>query len=103
MSSLINYFKDIEFFSNKDRNIDHSNEFSIRSEDCNICECKNIKPKVKFNEDCTNTNTINDKSTIFMYIDNVKHSIVDYYGVLTTIILVLVMTLKIIFINFNFY
>jgi len=109
MTSLINYLKDINFFSTNQL-IEHSNEFSIKSEDFQINNLENKKlnkNKVKFldiNEKKEQTDKIVYSDYLYNFYNSI-YNITDYYGisnVITTIIIILVMSLKIIFKNLIF-
>lgn len=109
MTSLINYFKDINFFS-KNKLIEHSNEFSIKSEDFQLSELDNKKlnkNRVKFldiNEKKEETDKIASNDYLYNFYNSI-YNITDYYGisnVIITIIVILIMSLKIIFKNLIF-
>lgn len=102
MSTFINYIKEISLFSESEV-VDHSNEFSIKSEDNNT----NIKSKVKFKEQSENNNIKNDENdennkTIYNYFGSLKINFTNLYGttnILTTFLTILFMTIKIIYKN----
>ncbi len=108
MSTFINYIKEISLFSESEV-VDHSNEFSIKSEDNNT----NTKSKVKFKEQSDNNNIKNIKNdendennkTIYNYFDSLKINFTNLYGttnILTTFLTILFMTIKIIYKNLTY-
>ncbi len=123
MSTFLNYIKEINLFSESDT-VEHSNEFSIKSEDNGFDSNSNPKPKskVKFTEQIetqTQINPDNNKNedvdkdkdnkktnkkdkTILNYYDSIKINFFNTYGstnIATTFLTILFMTLKIIYKN----
>ena len=100
MSTFLNYIKEITLFSESEP-VEHSNEFSIKSEDNNTNTNTNIKSKVKFKEPYENNNENN--KTIYNYFDSLKKiNLTNLYGtanILTTFLTILFMTIKIIYKN----
>lgn len=122
MASLMNYFKDIEFFIKQNKSIEHSNEFSIKSEDYDYdydydfkksqCKtCKISKSRVKFYEVNEKLEKdVNDQSSLsglleYFYSILNKVNMSNYCqipSIVFTIIIILIMTLKIVFNNLIF-
>ena len=103
MSTILEYIKEISslYKTNSDKEIEHSNEFSIESEKTNasIKKCK-----VKFVDSDIKINTINNTSIekISLYLDNLKSNFSNYYessNIITTIITILFMVIKILYKN----
>ncbi len=102
MATFLNYIKEISLFSESET-VEHSNEFSIKSEDTNT------KSKVKFKEQSDNDNdndneNKNDENnkTIYNYFDSLKNNFINLYGttnILTTFLTILFMTIKILYKN----
>ena len=100
MATFLNYIKEISLFSESET-VEHSNEFSIKSEDTNT------KSKVKFKEQSDNDNDNENKNdennkTIYNYFDSLKNNFINLYGttnILTTFLTILFMTIKILYKN----
>lgn len=107
MLPFINYIKDIKIFNkNSNSNIENSFEFSFKSEENNICE--NNKSKVTFalDENDNLNHNQNDDLGIYYYLGNIiiKYNIFNLYEIsnlMTTIITILVMTIKILINKLN--
>lgn len=110
MSTIIDYIKGIQILkSNPEKQIEHSNEFSIESEKTNT-SISTKKIKVKFVEidnlsKKSLSSTINNQTNlekINLYIDNLKLNIINYYessNMISTIITILFMVIKILYKN----
>jgi hypothetical protein len=103
MSTFLNYIKEISLFSESEP-VDHSNEFSIKSEDNNTNT--NTNSKVKFKEPSENKDDVNkndeNNKTIYNYFDSLKINFTNLYGtanILTTFLTILFMTIKILYKN----
>ena len=111
MSTIIDYIKGIQLLkSNPEKQIEHSNEFSIESEKTNT-SISTKKVKVKFElidnlskkslSSITNNNKTNLEK-INLYIDNLKLYVINYYessNMISTIITILFMVIKILYKN----
>lgn len=107
MTTFLNYIKDINLSEVTPNSIDHSNEFSIESEDNNTI----AKSKVKFVNLSDSNQKLNDynnkksklqSNKIYEYFDNIKINLFNYYfssNPVSIFITILYMVIKIIYKN----
>jgi len=85
--------------------VEHSNEFSIKSEDNDI----KSKSKVKFQEESIKNNENNENNkdnnkTLYNYLDMLKINFTNIYGttnIVTTFLTILFMVIKILYKNLS--